>query len=426
MDPARAERIYERQADLLVEILSGLQTAVGTGNPLDSHLSRFYHQHPEFGSRDRRLFSGTVFSYFRWKGWLDRIAPTTAAACVFAHLLESAEIHPAILKLAGRAGLPDSSMNPMGPLPPLGKAAELGRITGVDCSLAQLVPAWVIPMLGPDPAPLLEAFQTPPPTWLRVRPENREPVMALLQANGGEPMAHPVISSAVSVRRGINLRALPRPIRDDLDIQDLASQATGVVCNPRPGERWWDACCGSGGKTLHLSALGGPSVSILATDIRATILDELSRRTGEARLQGITTALWDGKRQPPPEGAFDGILLDAPCSGTGTWHRNPDARWRTSPETVAQLINLQSHLLRACATRLKAGGVLVYATCSVTRNENEAVVASFLAESPDFQLSPFINPLDGAPCDGLLRIAPRAGPCNGMFLAKLTRKLLYP
>jgi len=250
--------------------------------------------------------------------------------------------------------------------------------------------------------------------------------MAVLQQSGGEPMAHPAIPSAVSVRRGINLRALPRPIRNGMDIQDLASQATGLVCGPRPGETWWDACCGSGGKTLHLAALGGPSVSILATDVRSTILDELCRRMSEERLKGIATAQWDGARQPPPEGAFDGILLDAPCSGTGTWHRNPDARWRTSAETMAKLITLQSQLLHACATRLKAGGVLVYATCSVTRAENEDRVTQFLAESPDFQLSPFENPLDGTPCRGQLRIQPWEGPCNGMFMARLTRQPQHP
>lgn len=426
MDPARAERIYDRQADLLVEILARLQASVGDGSPLDSQLSRFYHQHPEFGARDRRLFSGTAFSYFRWKGWIDRIAPTTNDACIFAHLLESAEVNPAILKLAGRSGLPDASLIPMGTLSPLKKATELRRITGMELSLAHLVPDWIIPMLGPEYVPLLEAFQTPPPTWLRVRPEKRESTMAVLQQNGGEPIAHPTLSSAVSVRRGINLRALPRPIRDGMDIQDLASQTAGLVCGPRPGEIWWDACCGSGGKTLHLAELGGPSVTILATDLRATILDELTRRMGEGRLKGITTALWDGARQPPPEGAFDGILLDAPCSGTGTWHRNPDARWRTTPEMVAQLISLQSQLLRACASRLKAGGVLVYATCSVTPTENEDVVTQFLAKSPDFQLSPFVNPLDGTPCGGQLRIQPWAGPCNGMFIAKLARKPQHP
>jgi 16S rRNA (cytosine967-C5)-methyltransferase len=421
MDPARAERIYERQADLLLEILGRVQATVAGGSPLDSYLSHFYHDHPEFGSRDRRLFSGTIFSYFRWKGWLDRIAHSPEAMGVFATLLESDDLHPAIRKLSSRAGLPDTALIPMGPLSPSEKAAELSRIAGASCSLSQLVPDWVIPMLGPDSDRLLAAFQTPPPTWLRVNPADRDSIMTALQQTGAELTAHPTVLSALSVRRGINLRALPRSIRDRLEIQDLASQATGLICGPRPGELWWDACCGSGGKTFHLAALGGPSVSLLATDIRTTILTELTRRMSEKRLTGITTALWDSVRQPPPEGAFDGILLDAPCSGTGTWHRNPDARWRTTPEAVAHLIRLQGQLIRACAPRLKPGGMMVYATCSVTHDENEAIINQFLSDSPGFKLAPFINPLNGTPCDGLLRINPQETPCNGMFIARLTR-----
>jgi 16S rRNA (cytosine967-C5)-methyltransferase len=422
MDPARAERIYERQADLLVEILGRVQATVSGGSPLDSYLSHFYHDHPEFGSRDRRLFSGTIFSYFRWKGWIDPTARSPEAIVVFAHLLESDDIHPAIRKLSARAGLPDSALIPMGPLSPSEKSTELSRITGMSCSISKLVSDWVIPMLGPDSGPLIEAFQTPPPTWLRANPADRDSIMTALRKTGAELTAHPTVFSALSVRRGINLRALPRPVRDRIEIQDLASQATGLICGPRPGERWWDACCGSGGKTFHLAALGGPSVSILATDIRPTILTELTRRMSEKRLTGITTAAWDGTRQPAPEGAFDGILLDAPCSGTGTWHRNPDARWRTSPEAVAQLIRLQAQLIRACATRLKPGGVIVYATCSVTHDENEKIITQFLSDSPGFKLAPFINPLSGKLCEGRLRINPWETPCNGMFIARLTHE----
>ena len=422
MDPARAERIYERQADLLVEILGRVQAIVAEGSPLDSYLSHFYHEHPEFGSRDRRLFSGTIFSYFRWKGWLDRIAQSPEAIGVFANLLESEDIHPAIRKLSSRAGLPDTALIPLGPLSPSEKSVELSRIAGMACSLSQLVPDWVVPMLGPDSVRLLEAFQTPPQTWLRANPADRNSIVTALQQQGTEPTAHPLVTSALSVRRGINLRALPRPIRDRLDIQDLASQVTGLICGPRPGERWWDACCGSGGKAFHLASLGGPSVSLLATDIRPTILTELTRRMSEKRLTGITTARWDSVRQSPPEGTFDGILLDAPCSGTGTWHRNPDARWRTTPVAVAHLIRLQGQLIRACATRLKPGGVLVYATCSVTQDENEKIISQFLSDSPGFKLAHFINTLNGNPCDGRLRINPWENFCNGMFIARLTHE----
>ena len=311
----------------------------------------------------------------------------------------------------------------MGTLPVLEKAAALGHMTGHTPPLFQLVPEWVLPLLddtGRDR--LITAFQTPPPTWLRVRPADRETVLAALRGQGAEPTAHPTIPSAVAVARGINLRALPRSVRGQVDIQDLASQVAGLVCGPRAGEKWWDACCGSGGKTLHLAELGGPSCGILATDIRPTILEGLARRLEEARTRNVKSAAWNGATQPPPADLFDGILLDAPCSGTGTWHRNPDARWRITRETVEHLAELQATLLRACATRVKPGGVLIYATCSVTRMENEDIVGQFLNDTPGFSLEPFVNPLAQTACPGQLRISPWDGPCNGMSIARLRRQ----
>ena len=419
MDPTRSDRIHERQAAVLLDLYGKAVITVRAGKPLDTTLSHFYHEHPEFGSRDRRLLSGTVFSYFRWKGWIDGLFRTPAGACVFAHLMDSTEIHPAILKLATQEGLTLESLAPMGLLSPSEKALALSRITGTEPTLLQLVPAWVIPMLGPDAERLIEAFQSPPPTWLRTQPEDREAVRATLTDMGAEPVLHTVIPSALSVVRGINLRALPKAIRHLIDIQDLASQVSGLVCDPKPGESWWDACCGSGGKTFHLAALGGPSLALLATDVRTTILEELNRRLEEKGNPALKTAVWDGSCQPPPEGLFDGILLDAPCSGTGTWHRNPDARWRTKAEAVEKLIALQSQLIRACATRLKPGGVLIYATCSLTHDENETMVEKFLADTPGLVLAPFVNPLKQEPCNGILRIHPAEHPCNGMFIARL-------
>jgi len=423
MDPLRAERIYDRQADLLARLLEDIWAVVGTGQPLDAHLSRFYHGHPEFGSRDRRLFSGTLFSYFRWKGWMDLITKRPDAACVFSHLLEATEINPAIVRLATRAGRPETILIPLGTLSVPEKAIQLGTITGKELNLEQLVPSWILSLLPEtNRNRLIEAFQNPPPTWLRSRSGERDALLAAIRNQGVEPISHPMLPSAASVPRGINLRSLPRPLRDRVDVQDLASQITGLICAPQPGQRWWDACCGSGGKTLYLAEIGGETVSLLATDIRPTILGELERRMRETGFRNIKTAVWDGVGESPPEGEFDGILLDAPCSGTGTWHRNPDARWRICSERVAQLAELQARLLDACSARLAPGGTLIYATCSILPIENEQVVANFLAASPEFAPVPFTNPLDHTPCPGQLRIQPWEGPCNGMFIAKLARR----
>lgn len=422
MAPSRPERIAARQADVLTRLLPETQSWVREGQPLDAGLSRFYHAHPEFGSRDRRLFSGTVFSYFRWKGWIDRIARNNDEACLWAHLLESPETHPAILALASQLGHPASALTPLATLAIREKALRLGNLTNSSLALSHLVPDWVIPLLGATADAQIEAFQKPPPTWLRVRPAVRDTVIAAMREAGHQPQAHPTIESAFSIPRGINLRALPRPVRDQIDIQDLASQLTGLVCAPKPGESWWDACCGSGGKTLHLAELGGNAVSLLATDLRPSALAELAHRIGPAGGTSIRTAQWDGLTEPAPAQRFDGILLDAPCSGTGTWHRNPDARWRMSQEKFNTLVDLQSRLLRTCARQVKPGGILMYATCSVLAGENELLVEQFLKESPAFTLQPFMHPIDGSPCAGQLWIEAARHACNGMYMARLGRK----
>lgn len=420
MDPTRAERIAERQAAVLKDLLARAQASVGNGLPLDSFLSDFYRRHPEFGSRDRRLFSGTVFAYFRWKGWIDAVTQDIGAACTIAHLLETVDIHPAISKLAAQSSMPFASSLPLGGLPLREKAAALERFCGTTLGLSQLAPSWLVPLI-PDPDQYIEAMQTPPPTWLRVPPTMREQVLTALREQDSQAAPHPTVSSAISTSRGINLRAVRAPLRHCIQVQDLASQITGLVCAPNPGEHWWDACSGSGGKSLHLATLGGPSFSLLATDIRPSILDELARRASEANIRNIETSVWNGATQPPPADSFDGVLLDVPCSGTGTWHRNPDARWRMHESELTRLLSLQFELLKTCATRVKPGGILVYATCSITQAENESMVEQFLAAMPGVSLCPFSTPLNGQTCQGQLRIHPWDGPCNGMFIAKFIR-----
>lgn len=432
---ALPEKILNRQAIVLVDILREVNACVEQGHPADSTLASIYRRHHEFGSRDRRLFSDTVFSYFRWKGWLDPIATRDfRAAVVFAHLLDTHECHPAIRFLAVSLGVPPSSLRPLGPLPLADKQTFFHSQLSTWApslpppSLTQLVPAW-LPDVIPPPSSyldqLLSAFQSPPPTWLRLRPSSGVNVLKILQESEINPVTHPHIADTVAVPRGTNLQGLAPRFRSGMEIQDLASHAVGLVCAPTQGESWWDACAGSGGKALHLADLMGPSGKVLATDVRPGPLDELRRRAGN---DGLTTIIhtrrWDGLREPAPAGSFDGVLLDAPCSGIGTWHRNPDARWRISEAQIARLAEHQLTLLRAGATRVRPGGKLIYATCTLTRAENSGIIETFLKETPAFSLQPFPHPLTGAKTAGALYLYPWEGPCNGMFMARLIRKMI--
>jgi 16S rRNA (cytosine967-C5)-methyltransferase len=174
---------------------------------------------------------------------------------------------------------------------------------------------------------------------------------------------------------------------------------------------------------LHLADLMQDSGTILATDIRSSTLDENRRRTQQAGVKSIRHQAWDGKQDPAPTQLFDGVLLDVPCSGIGTWARNPDARWRLSPERITELTELQFRLLEMAAPKVRPGGTLIYATCTLTDAENEKQIDRFLATHPDFATDSMSHPLSGHPCStGRLWIYPWDGPaCNGMFMARLSK-----
>jgi 16S rRNA (cytosine967-C5)-methyltransferase len=425
------EKALRTQTTLVVETVAHVKQAVEAGHPADVTLSHLYRLHPEFGSRDRRLLSETVFAFFRWRGWLTpERAPDPTTACILAGLLDSDVMPPALAALTPQTTLP-ADLQSVGNLDLKARAAALATVTKtVRPVLTDLVPAWTFEHVAPvtrgvTPAAfrerLVTAWQTPPPTWLRIKPGTRDAALAALNAASLDAVAHTRLSDAIRVKRGANLWALPRATAHTIDIQDLSSQAVGAACAPQARQRWWDVCAGSGGKALHLAALMRSRGTILATDTRASILEQFKRRQQDAGVRMIELRRWDGLKEAAPEGPFDGILLDAPCSGLGTWHRNPDARWRLTESRVRELAGTQAALLRVCAPQLRPGGTLVYATCTLTRTENQDVIDAFLAEHPEFALDPFPNPLDGKPSKGCLTIHPWDGPCNGMFIARLTR-----
>jgi 16S rRNA (cytosine967-C5)-methyltransferase len=204
------------------------------------------------------------------------------------------------------------------------------------------------------------------------------------------------------------------------EIQDLASQLVGLAAAPQPGETWWDACAGEGGKTLHLADLMQNKGLIWASDRSARRLDSLKRRAGRAGLFNYRTVLWEDPARLPTKTKFDGILLDAPCSGLGTWQRNPQARWTATPEDVSELAGIQHRLLEAVAGSLKPGGRLVYSVCTLTRAETTAVADTFTATHAD--LEPF--PVLGLTPQVTLR--PDQLNANGMFIAAWRRKRGQP
>jgi len=208
----------------------------------------------------------------------------------------------------------------------------------------------------------------------------------------------------------------------DFELQDIRSQAVGFVCAPEPRQTWWDACAGEGGKLLHLSDLMSNQGLIWASDRAEWRLRRLKRRTARAKVFNYRAALWDGGSKLPTKGKFDGVLIDAPCTGSGTWQRNPHARWTLLSSDVAELKKLQIDLLTHSANAVKPGGKLIYSVCSLTRSETSEVVAEFENLKLGFTPLQVRNPLaDGTGPDQTLSMWPQDCGGNGMFIAAWIR-----
>jgi 16S rRNA (cytosine967-C5)-methyltransferase len=290
--------------------------------------------------------------------------------------------------------------------------------------VADLLPEWAAPEIAcpRPPAELIAWLQRRPPLWLRAQQPDAEAVARELAAAGLEPVRHGSALWAMQVGHPrVNLYTLAAYRDGRVEVQDLASQLVGTLCAPQAGQRWWDACAGGGGKSLLLAQLMGRRGTVVATDIREHKLENLKMRSRRAGFPNIQPRAWDGKALPRDRATFDGVLVDAPCTCSGTWRRNPAARWSLRRGEMAEMAALQRELLRKAASGVKPGGVLVYATCSFFRRENEDVAAAFLADRTDFKPDAFAHPLTGAATAGAVQIWPWDGDCDAMFIARFRR-----
>ncbi len=199
------------------------------------------------------------------------------------------------------------------------------------------------------------------------------------------------------------------------EVQDLGSQMILEAVGIARGGQWLDACAGAGGKTLQLARCLGPTGRVAAYDIRRVALEELQRRAERAG-QSIQVL------SEPPRTLYDGVLVDAPCSGSGTWRRAPHLKWVTTETQIERAAEKQAAILGQFARCVSPGGRLVYATCSLSSVENESVVAAFLAEHSDFQLVPLANSFGVTSSGAQLTILPGQHDTDGFFIASMRRR----
>lgn len=288
--------------------------------------------------------------------------------------------------------------------------------------LKRVVPEWIHQAMDVTPA-WLRSLQTEPRLWLRARPGAAASVAAeLLECKEAWPERLP---DALWFQ-GTQDLFRTRPFHDGrFELQDLSSQMVGALCAPKPGESWWDVCAGEGGKTLHLADQMANRGVVWATDRAEWRLDRLRIRARRAELFNIRWARWEGGMKTPGGVRFDGVLVDAPCSGVGTWQRNPHARWTLTAVDVAELAALQGRILAAASTAVKPGGRLIYAVCTLTRAETVEVARAFEANCPGFEPLPIDAAWRGTGEVSEahhLWIRPEDRGGNGMFLATWRRK----
>jgi 16S rRNA (cytosine967-C5)-methyltransferase len=345
----------------------------------DTALRFYFEGHRYLQPPAKREISHTVFVYFRWLSWLDPKASPQK------RLEQAVAMHERFLVD------PKSIKN--------------------ETLAVHAVPAWVSTEVQLSPE-YLRQIQRDPALWIRARPGQRAALAKSL-------FACETTDQSPDALRFTGTQDLFRTEQfktGEFEIQDLASQLVGVAAAPKPGETWWDTCAGEGGKTLHLCDLMMNKGVVWATDRNARRIDTLKRRTARAKLFNYRTEFWDGGSMLPTKAKFDGILVDAPCSGLGTWQRNPHARWTTTAEDVRELAATQLVLLNNVVGSLKPGGRLVYSVCTLTRTETTGVADAFTAAHPELEPVPVLGKTPQ------VTLWPQDLNANGMFIAIWKRK----
>ena len=446
-----------------IDLLAAIETA--RTRPADAVANDWFRTRRFIGSSDRRAVSDRVWHVLRHRRrlgwWLERGAAGGTAGGTAGGAAGGA-----------RGGAADGAGNEQAPAPRLLIAASLvlagsslaavavlfsgGRFAppplapdeqsalcsleghtidhpGMPDPVRSEVPDWLFPRIaarfGPATQAELQAMLEPAPLDLRANllKANRDEAHAALAAEQIDTTPTPFSPWGLRAAGRRPLTAGPAFRSGLVEIQDEGSQLIALLVDAQPGQRVCDYCAGAGGKTLALAAAMQNRGHLLACDTAAARLDNAARRLRRAGVSNVERHLlvpgdkWAKRRA----GSFDRLLIDAPCTGTGTWRRNPDARQRLTAADLAELVERQTAILDTAAALVRTQGRLVYATCSVLEEENEAQVTSFLARHPGFTLVPLARAWQRPgppPCPGeYLALTPARHGTDGFFAAVMER-----
>lgn len=400
-----------------------IRQALKFDSPADTVVSGFFRQHRSLGPRERHTLAETVYAVLRQRLLFQHLAQSGSGAL---------ERRLAILAWQGT----DSFLR--GALGPheqqwWAQTQAIDRASLPD-KLRHNLPDWLAQSLretlGEDFWPLVDSLSQPAPLDLRVNvlKARREDVRAELAAAGIEATPTPYSPWGLRIQGKPAINKLPVFTRGDVEVQDEGSQLLALLVAPRRGEMVVDFCAGAGGKTLALGAAMRNTGRLYAFDVSGHRLDNLKPRLARSGLSNVYPAQIAHERDDRIKrlaGKIDRVLVDAPCSGLGTLRRNPDLKWRQSPQSVVELNAKQAAILSSAARLLKPGGRLVYATCSVLPAENEAIAAAFSQGHADFRPVPAGDVLAHAKVENIdqlthgdhLRLWPHRHATDGFFAA---------
>jgi len=413
------------RANQLAALASAIERVRRFDVPADNGLRAFFRAHPAMGQHDRAFVAEGVFALLRRMRSLEALAESTeprklAIAAIVRELGRSLrDLEPA-LTAADEIWLRAFKSRLHDALPP---------------AVANDLPDWLWDRVGAaygdaERVALSRAWLAPAPFDLRVNPlkTTRDQALAALADDGFAAAPTPYSPLGIRIAGRVSLTQHPWLADGRLEVQDEGSQLVGYVVAPKRADMVVDFCAGAGGKTLLLGALMRSQGRLYAFDVANKRLANLSPRLKRSGLSNVHPQLLANERDTRVKrlaGKIDRVLVDAPCTGFGTLRRNPDLKWRQPESALAELTAKQAAILAAAATLVKPGGRLVYATCSVLPEENEAIVAQFLGDHPTFvpgdaaaDLARANIALDTGP---MLKLLPHRHGCDGFFAAVLER-----
>ncbi|MFN4031365.1 MAG: RsmB/NOP family class I SAM-dependent RNA methyltransferase [Acidovorax temperans] len=374
-------------------------------HPADAVVSRFFRDNRGLGPRERATLAETVYTVLRKKLLFDHLAPSGSGP---------KERRLAILGFHGprdflKSALTEQEKNWLDQCDAINPADLMERHR-------HNLPEWLVQplkdQLGDEFWPLAESMAQNAPLDLRVNvlKEKRADVQKELAQAAIKSVATPYSPWGLRIEGKPALTKLDAFTRGAIEVQDEGSQLLALLLDAKRGEMVVDFCAGAGGKTLAIGATMRSTGRLYAFDVSAHRLDALKPRMARSGLSNIHPAAIAHERDERIKrlaGKIDRVLVDAPCSGLGTLRRNPDLKWRQSAKAVQELVVKQAAILDSAARLLKPGGRLVYATCSILPQENEAIAEAFTAAHPDFV------PLDAGEVLGQLKVEQAASLCSG-------------